>query len=59
VEIALDWLLDMALILCIITANKDVDEDEYALDRRPREQDQVRTCPHDSAEWTSELQSER
>lgn len=39
--------------------NKDVDEDEYALPRRYREQEMVRACPNSDAEWTSELQGER
>jgi len=38
---------------------KYVDEDEYALIRRPREQDLVRTCTYGSVEWTSELQGEQ
>jgi hypothetical protein len=30
------------------------EEDEYMLEQRPREQDQVKTCPPVSVEWTSE-----
>jgi len=52
-------ILDRFPALHIIQANsitKDVEEDEYALCWRYREQDMVRTCPHDGAEWTSESQ---
>lgn len=38
---------------------KNSDEGEYTPPWRNREQDQVRTCPHSSVEWTSELQGER
>jgi hypothetical protein len=46
-------------IIAIIDTRKDCETDEYALYRLYREQDQVRACQYDDAEWTVELQSER
>ncbi|GIK08088.1 MAG: hypothetical protein JETCAE02_27490 [Anaerolineaceae bacterium] len=51
--------IDILPIPRIIPPNKNIDEDEYALDDGSREQ-AVGESParDDSAEWTSELQGE-
>jgi hypothetical protein len=60
------WILHFFLdtwrfwhIIALIDTVKDCEADEYAPNRLDREQEKVRTCRHDSAEWTVELREER